>query len=106
MPVLSKWLNVMTEPIRNICNFHDVHSVELYATVKLGTKRVAVSLVINTGEKVSIKKGTRIGQLKAVNVIPPSLAPHMSVDENIPKYMQRMERQGNIPKYGNGYDYH
>ena len=88
-----------TEPIQNVGNFHDVHSVESYTTIKLGTKRVAVALVNNTGEKITIKKGPKIGQLKAANVVPPSLAPCMSMDENILGYMQRMDGQGDVPKY-------
>ena len=38
LPVLSKWLNVTVEPMQNIGNFHDVHAIESYTTVKLGTK--------------------------------------------------------------------
>ena len=73
LPVLSKQLNVTAEPMQNIGNFHDVHAIESYITVKLGTKGVAVALVNNSGEKATLKKGTRIGQLKAANVVPLSL---------------------------------
>ena len=99
LPVLSKWLNVTAEPMQNIGNFHDVHAIESYTTVKLGTKRVAIALVNNSGEKVTLKKGTKIGQLKAANVVPPSLAPCMSMDLNVLEYMQRMELSGHILKY-------
>ena len=44
LPVLSKWLNVTTEPMQNIGNFPEVHTIESYTTVKPGTKRVAVAL--------------------------------------------------------------
>ena len=76
LPVLSKWLNVTTESMQNIGNFPDVHAIESYTTVKPGTKRVAIALVNNSGEKVTLKKGTKIGWLKAANVVPPSLAQH------------------------------
>ena len=56
-------------------------------TVKLGTKRVAVALVNNSGEKVTPKNGTWIGQLKTANVVPPSLAPGMSTDVNVLEYV-------------------
>ena len=80
LPVLSKWLNVTAEPMQNIGNFQDVHAIESYTMVKMGTRHVAVALVNNSGEKVTLKKGTKIGQLKAANVVPPSLAPCMSTD--------------------------
>ena len=99
LPVLSKQLNVTAEPMQNIDNFHGVHAVESYTTVKLGTKRVAVALVNNSGDKVVLKKGTKIGWLKAANVVPPSLAPCMSTDLNVLKYVQGTESQGDIPEY-------
>ena len=58
--------------------------------VKPGTKRVAVALVNNLGEKVTIKKGNHIGWLKAANMVSPSLAPCMSMDKSVLKYVQRM----------------
>ena len=61
LPVLSKQLNVTAEPMQNFGNFHDVHAIETYTMVKPGTKRVAVALVNNSGEKVTLKKGTKIG---------------------------------------------
>ena len=61
LPVLSKWLNVTAEPMQNIGNFHDMHAIESYTMVKLGTKHIAVALVNNSGEKVTLKKGTKIG---------------------------------------------
>ena len=85
--------------MQNIGNFHGVHAIESYTMVKLGTKRVAVALVNNSGEKVPLKKGTRIWWLKAANVVPPSLAPCMSMDLNVLEYVQGMESQGSVPKY-------
>ena len=85
--------------MQNIGNFHGVHAVESYTTVKPGTKRVAVALVNNSGDKVILKKGTKIGQLKAANVIPPSLAPCTSTDLNVLEYVQGTESQGDIPEY-------
>ena len=67
--------------------------------VKLGTKHVAVALVNNSGEKITLKKGTKIGWLKAANVVPPSLAPCTCMDLDILEYMQRMESKGGVPKY-------
>ena len=98
LPVLSKRLNITAEPMQNIGNFHDVHVIESYTTVKPGTNRVAIALVNISGEKVTIKKSTRIGWLKAVNVVPPSLAPCMSTDENILEYVQRTRAQGDVPQ--------
>ena len=100
LPILSKMVKCyLAEPMQNIGNFHDMHAIESYTMVKLGTKRVAVALVNNSGEKITLKKGTKIGWLKAANVVPPSLAPHTSVDLNILEYVQRMESHGSIPKY-------
>ena len=61
LPVLFKQLNITAEPMQNIGNFHDIHTIESYTMVKLGTKRVAVALVNNSGEKVTLKKGMKIG---------------------------------------------
>ena len=99
LPVLSKWLNVTAEPMQDIGNFHDMHAIESYTTVKLGTKHVAVALVNNSGEKVTLKKGTKIEQLKAANVVPPSLAPCTSMDLNVLEYVQGTESKGGIPEY-------
>ena len=99
LPVLSKWLNVITKSMQNIGNFPDVHAIESYSTVKPATKRVAVALVNNSGEKVTLRKGTKIGWLKAENVVPPSFAPCMSTDLNILEYVQRMESPSGIPEY-------
>ena len=99
LPVFSKLLNVTIKLMQNIGNFPDVHTIESYTTVKPGTKRVAVALVNNSGEKVTLKKGTKIGWLKAANVVPPSLALCMSTDLNILKYVQRMESPGGVPEY-------
>ena len=99
LPVLFKQLNVTAEPMQNIGNFHEENAIESYTTVKPGTKCVAVALVNNSGEKVTLKKGTKIGWLKPANVVPPSLAPCMSMDLNVLKYMQRTESKGGIPEY-------
>ena len=110
LPVLSKWLNVTAEPMQNIGNFHNVHAIKSYTMVpppwyksytmvKPGTKQIAVALVNNSGEKVTLKKGTKIGWLKAANVVPPSVAPCMSMDLNILKYVQGMESHGSVPEY-------
>ena len=85
--------------MQNIGNFHGVHAVESYTMVKLGTKCVAVALVNNSGDKVILKKGTKIGWLKAANVVPPSLAPCMSTDLNVLEYVQRTESKGDVPEY-------
>ena len=87
--------------MQNISKFHDVHAIKSYTTVKPGTKRVAVALVNNSGEKVTLKKGTKLGWLKAANVVPPSLAPCTSTDLNVLKYTQGTESQDSIPEYEN-----
>ena len=76
-----------------------MHAIKSYTTVKPGTKRVAVALVNNSGEKVTLKKGTKIGWLKAANVVPPSLAPWTSTDLDILECVQRMELPSSVPKY-------
>ena len=101
LPVLSKRLNVTTEPKENIGDITGVNSVETYATVKTGIKRVAVALVNNLGDKVTIKKGTVVGRLKAANAVPICLAPKSSTDNDILEYVQRTDEVGNVPKYGN-----
>ena len=94
-------MNVTTEPKENIGDITGVNSVETYATIKTGTKRVAVALVNNSGDKVTIKKGTVMGRLKAANAVPICLAPKLSMDNDILEYVQRMNEVGNVPEYGN-----
>ena len=101
LPVLSKCLNVMTEPKENVGDITRVHFVETYATIKTSTKRVAITLVNNSGEKVTIKKGTVIGRLKAANAVPICLTPKLSMDSDVLKYVQRMNRVEDVPEYGN-----
>ena len=99
LPVLSKHLNVMTEPRENVGDVTSVNSVKTYATIKTGTKRVTVALVNNLGEKVTIKRGTVIGRLKAVNAVPICLAPKSSTDNDVLEYVQRMNEVGDVPEY-------
>ena len=40
LPVLSKCLNVTTEPKENVGDITGVHLVETYATIKTGTKEL------------------------------------------------------------------
>ena len=94
-------MNVTTEPKENISDITGVNSVKTYATIKTGTKRVAVALVNNSGEKVTIKKGTVVGRLKAANAVPICLAPKLSTDNDVLKYVQRTNEVGNIPEYEN-----
>ena len=101
LPVLSKRLNVMTEPKENVGDITGVNSVETYATVKTGTKRVAVALVNNSGDKVTIKKGTVVGRLKAANAVPICLAPKTSTDNDVLEYVQRMRGGVDVPEYKN-----
>ena len=101
LPVLSKRLNVTTEPKENVGDITGVNSVETYATIKTGTKRVAVALVNNSGDKVTIKKGTVVGRLKAANAIPICLAPKTSTDNDVLEYVQRMRGGVDVPEYEN-----
>ena len=94
-------MNVTTEPKENVGDITGVNSVETYATIKTGTKRVAVALVNNLGDKVTIKKGTVVGRLKAANAVPICLAPKLSTDNDVLEYVQRMNEVGNVPEYGN-----
>ena len=100
LPVLSKRLNVTTEPKEDIGNIAGVNSVETYATIKTGTKRVAVALVNNTGDKVTIKKGTVVGRLKAVKAVPICLAPKSSTDNDVLECVQKTNRVGDVPENG------
>ena len=99
LPVLSKRLNVTAEPLENIGHFNGVHSIESYGTVKTGTKRIAVGLVNDSGDKVTIKKGTVVRQLKATNVVPPALASQMSTDEKVLEYASKYGPKCNVLKY-------
>ena len=94
-------MNVTTEPKENVGDITGVNSVKTYATIKTGTKRVAVALVNNSGDKVTIKKGTVVGRLKAANAILICLAPKTSTDNDILEYVQRMRGGVDVPEYEN-----
>ena len=101
LPVLSKHLNVMMEPRENVGDVTGVNSVKTYATIKTGTKRVTVALVNNSGEKITIKKGTVVGRLKAANAVPICFAPKLGTNNDVLEYVQRTNEVGDIPEYRN-----
>ena len=96
LPVLSKRLNVTVEPMDNLGHINGVHLVESYSMVKMGTKRVPIGIVNNLSEKVTLRKGAIVGQLKAANIVPPILAPKMSMDEDVLEYVSQDDPKNNI----------
>ena len=70
IPVLSKQVNIATAAINNLQDGR-VELLSSYESIKPGSQRVAVALYNNTGEKITLKKGTIVAQVATANVIPP-----------------------------------
>ena len=52
---------------------------------KQGGNRIIIGLNNTTQEKITLKKGTKVAKVFAVNVIPPMLAPKERTDAKITK---------------------
>ena len=74
IPVLTKRLNVVTEPLPRQEAIEGVEAIEGYETFKQGANRVTLGLCNSTRQKITLKKGTRVAWVVAANVVLPMLA--------------------------------
>ena len=87
IPVLSKRLNLMTEPLPSREAIEGVEAISSYETFKQGGNRVTIGLPNGTREKITLKKGTKVACVTAANIVPPMLAPDPSIDKSELEYM-------------------
>ena len=60
IPVLSKRLNVITEPLPVREAIDGVEAIASYETFKQGGNRLTIGLQNGTREKIVLKKGTKV----------------------------------------------
>ena len=94
--VLSKRLNVITELLCIQEAINEVEAITCYETFKQGGNRLTIGLQNGTREKIVLKKGTKVNQVAAANVVPPMFAPDLSTEETELEYMNREQSKGNI----------
>ena len=87
IPILNKRLNVMTELLLAQEAIEDVEAITSYETFKQGGNRVTIGLQNMTREKITLKKGTKVTRVVAANIVPPMLAPDLSIDKSELEYV-------------------
>ena len=87
IPVLSKRLNMITEPLLVKEAIAGVEAIASYETFKQGGNRLTIGLQNGTKEKIVLKKGKKVAQVAAANVVPPMFAPDLSTEETELQYM-------------------
>ena len=85
--VLSKRLNVMTEPLLAREAIEGIEAISSFETFKQGGNRVTIGLQNETRGKITLKKGTKVTRVTAANIVPPMLAPDPSINKSELKYM-------------------
>ena len=96
IPVLSKRLNVIMEPLPLQEAIDGVEAIASYETFKQGGNRVTIGLQNGMREKTIFKKGTKVAQIAAANVVPSMFAPDPSTAETELKYTNREQKKGNV----------
>ena len=99
IPVLSKRLNVMTEPLLARETIEGIKAISSYETFKQGGNRVTIGLQNGTREKITLKKGTKVAHATVANIVPPMLAPDLSIDKSELKDMTREHNNKGVLKY-------
>ena len=99
IPILSKRLNIMTKSLLAREAIEGLEAVPSYETFKQGGNRVTIGLQNLTWEKIILKKGTKITDVLAANIVPPMLAPDPSTDRNELEYMLNGINSGCLPEY-------
>ena len=84
--ILSKRLNVMTELLLAREAIEGVGAITSYETFKQGGNRVTIGLQNITWEKITLKKGTKVTHVAVANIVPPMLAPDLSIEKNELEY--------------------
>ena len=99
IPILSKRLNVMTEPLPVREAIEGIKAVASYETFKQGGNRVTIGLQNGTWEKIILKKGTKVAHVTAANIVPPMLAPDPSKDKSELEYITQEHNKEGVPEY-------
>ena len=94
--VLSKRLNVIMEPLPIREAINGVEAIASYETFKQGGNRVTIGLQNGTREKIILKKGTKVTQVAATNVVPSMFAQDLSKEGTVLKYINWEQSKGNV----------
>ena len=87
IPILSKGLNVMTESLLAQEAIEGIEAIASYEMFKQGGNRVTIGLQNGTQEKITLKKGTKVTRVAPANIVPPMLAPDLSIDRSELEYI-------------------
>ena len=96
IPVLTKRLNVVTEPLPPWEAIAGVEAIEGYETFKQGANRVTLGLCNSTRQKITLKKGTRVAHVVVANMVLPMLAMDPSTVESELGYTSREHVQKDV----------
>ena len=99
IPILSRRLNGMTEPLPVREAIEGIEAIASYETFKQGGNRVTIGLQNGTQEKITLKKGTKVTLVTAANIVPPMLAPDPSIDKSELKYIMQEHNKEGVPEY-------
>ena len=83
IPVLTKKLNMMMEALPHREEIKGIEAIPSYETFKQGGNRIIIGLNNTTGEKITLKRGTKVAKVFVANIIPPLLAPKERMDAKI-----------------------
>ena len=89
-------MNVTTEVILGHIENRGIEAGDAYATLNGWSNRVALVVRNVTRNKITLKRGTVIVTVSAANVVPPMLAPQLSMILDIPKNVPREKGTDNI----------
>ena len=73
IPVLSKHLNMIMEPLPVREAIDGVEAIASYETFKQGCNRLTIGLQNGTRDKIVLKKGTKVARVTVANAVPPIL---------------------------------
>ena len=79
--VLSKRLDVIMEPLPIREAIDGVQAIASYETFKQGGNRLTIDLQNGMREKIVLKKGTKVAQIAAANVVPSMFSLDLSTEE-------------------------
>ena len=99
IPVLSKRLNMMTEPLPAREAIEGIEAISSYETFKQGGNRATIRLQNGTQEKITLKNGTKVTHVTAANNVPPMLAPDPSIDKSELEYMTQKHNNEGVLEY-------
>ena len=83
IPILVKRLNIAVDCLEPAQALEGVEVIPSIGYFKKGSSRLTIALRNDTRDKITLKKGTKVGRVMATNIVPPALAPNRDGPEII-----------------------